>query len=265
MWRNRWGGEGMFQSERKMMTGVRTADSEMRLEKTSAAPDAAMITVSDANRRLTAGRNWKTAEVSVIGQMVPRLHLGMIELWLEFRRLQEDKESMWKRMNAMLSRSLSACQEVATEMSRMKSDMSSRFTQVEGVISGLISKVGNLEVNRPQDPYVAKFGDPHTPFRTAVNSRKGDSGLRNGESGSRRGNPASSRSAIAAPSHPPNNAICPARILHRVSNLTQILNGHTNLLVELYERVSSLEDMGRPTEGKGPWIPVLPEGSGEGN
>ncbi|XP_069066543.1 uncharacterized protein [Pleurodeles waltl] len=200
-----------------------------------------------------------------INQMVPRLHLGMIELWLEFRRLQEDKESMWKRMNAMLSRSLSACQEVATEMSRMKSDMSSRFTQVEGVISGLISKVGNLEVNRPQDPYVAKFGDPHTPFRTAVNSRKGDSGLRNGESGSRRGNPASSRSAIAAPSHPPNNAICPARILHRVSNLTQILNGHTNLLVELYERVSSLEDMGRPTEGKGPWIPVLPEGSGEGN
>ncbi|XP_069502798.1 uncharacterized protein [Ambystoma mexicanum] len=200
-----------------------------------------------------------------INQMVPRLHLGMIELWLEFRRLQEEKENMWRRMNMMLTRAVTSCQEVAADVSYVKSDVSSRLAQMEGAIVGLLSKVENLEVKREQGVDATWPSGSHISPRGGGSSQAGDNRPDSWASEHGRGGAAPSRATVALPSQPSDNAICPAKILHRVSNLTQILNGHTDLLVELYERVTALEEMKRPTGEQGPRSPDPSEGSGDGD
>ncbi|KAK1162985.1 hypothetical protein AOXY_G18008 [Acipenser oxyrinchus oxyrinchus] len=205
-----------------------------------------------------------------IDQMVPRLHLGVLELWLEFRHFQRENQQMWKRIKGLMAQDATCCQGLALEISNFKNEVLQKTQTLEGEMVVLQGKVGDLEETEETDRTVENTESNETTDMPAlpavtpssqsemVNTRvdqSGDTHVINNASdpvevgvGLPEPEMKSCHSEVSAN---PNSL---DKLRQRVSDLTQLLNGHTELLVELYERLSALEGHEldqRPSEYEG--------------
>ncbi|XP_041087147.1 uncharacterized protein LOC121301649 [Polyodon spathula] len=213
-----------------------------------------------------------------IDQMVPRLHLGVLELWLEFRRFQRENQQMGKRIKGLMARDARCCQELALEISHFKNEVLQKVETVAGEVVVLQGKVGDLEDTEETDRTVENIESNETtdmPALPAVNltsqpemantsvNQSGDTYLTSVQSEgwiNNASDPVEVGVGVSEPemkschSEASLNPHSPEKLHLRVSDLTQLLNGHTDLLAELYERLSALEGHEldqRPSEYEG--------------
>ncbi|RXM32464.1 Pentraxin-4 [Acipenser ruthenus] len=264
-------------------------------------------------------------------KMVPRLHLGVLELWLEFRRFQRENQQMRKRIKGLMAQDATCCQDGAQasprsagavagvqalpegestdaeenqgadgsrcdvlpryscwassgvrglvlEISNFKNEVLQKTQTLEGEVVVLQGKVGDLEETEETDrtventesnettdmpalPAVTPTSQPEMVYTsvdqsgdTHVTSVQSEGGINNASDPLEVGVGLSEPEMKSCHSEVSANRNSLDKLRLRVSDLTQLLNGHTDLLAELYERLSALEGHEldqRPSEYEG--------------
>ncbi|MGH0151483.1 UNVERIFIED_CONTAM: hypothetical protein FKN15_034970 [Acipenser sinensis] len=213
-----------------------------------------------------------------IDQMVPRLHHGVLELWLEFRCFQRENQQMRKRIKRLMAQDAMCCQGLVLEISNFKNEVLQKTQTLEGEVIVLQGKVGDLEeteetdrmventesnetTDMPAPPAVTPTSQPEMVYTsvdqsgdTHATSVQSEGGINNASDPVEVGVGLSEPEMKSCHSEVSANRNSLDKLRLRVSDLTQLLNGHTDLLAELYERLSALEGHEldqRPSEYEG--------------
>ncbi|XP_063286774.1 uncharacterized protein LOC134571970 [Pelobates fuscus] len=163
-----------------------------------------------------------------IKQAVPRLHIGLIEIWLQFRKLLKEQNEVWTKLRRMTRQSAVSCQEVKAEMSDFSGNLTSRMDAIENQVAEIQRKAESVEeVCRCESRAVSEnqldvnqTDSRQQPAQTTTINVQG----KNNSSGSNKRYKANVE-----------------KLSQKVASLTELLNGHNELLVELYQRIAVLE------------------------
>ncbi|XP_018092554.1 uncharacterized protein LOC108702065 [Xenopus laevis] len=176
-------------------------------------------------------QGWHPDEVK---QAVPRLHVGLVEMWLHLRNLKREQSEMFRRTKRIISRTAASLQEVGQRVSELHDRLPPRIEAIEQQVVRIQGKEESAERSDQQDSVngtqLCKTAN-HMPFHLNQDNTTCPDGQR-----------------------PVGNTVCKIqcagskrdkiglhKLSHKVATLTELLNGHNELLVELYERLTALE------------------------
>ncbi|XP_056393093.1 uncharacterized protein LOC130285559 isoform X2 [Hyla sarda] len=176
----------------------------------------------------------------------PRMHIGLVELWLRFRKLQKFQDETWRKMKRMMRtmrtmRTTSAsCQELKDKVRDTAVQVPERLGTIEKRVEIIDGRMKNMEdahkeecANRTHHLEEKKISD-QLPKKACHGEPRAISAL----------GPGRGRASTT-------------QLAHKVAALTELLNGHNELLVELYQRMTELEGTRRAKV-------TLQDGSGDG-
>ncbi|KAG8546951.1 hypothetical protein GDO81_029442 [Engystomops pustulosus] len=172
--------------------------------------------------------------LELIKQAAPRMHIGLVELWLQFRKLQKDQEETWRKMKRMMRMSAASCQELKDNIGVLR--VPERMNELEKRVEVLDTRVKTMRDLREEEsedmnsPEQLPKGacHPQPCANTTLRPRKGK--------------------------------VNTTQLALKVAALAELLNGHNELLVELYQRMTALEEANAARQAATPQ-----DGSGGGH
>ncbi|KAM8960357.1 uncharacterized protein RCH25_036047 [Pelodytes ibericus] len=150
-------------------------------------------------------------------QVVPRLHIGLIEIWLQFRKIPKEQNEMWRKIRHMTRQTTASCQEVKAEMLEHSGNVTSKLDAIAKEMATIHQRVETME-----DTCRVVSGS-----LLALNQTKS----------TQQTPPTAASRAQGAKNHKANTE----KLSQKVVRLTELLNDHNQLLAELYQRITALE------------------------
>ncbi|KAM5127121.1 uncharacterized protein ACMZJ9_020877 [Mantella aurantiaca] len=189
----------------------------------------------------------------LIKQAVPRMYIGLVELWLQFQNLQKDQEEAWRKVKRMTRMSAGSCQELKENATEFFTRVPARLDVIENQMALILKKMENLEeASKPESAQHAPAEAAETANRTEVNQTISEPPAHR---------PCASKTCRDNVTGRKRVKVSNSQLAHKVAALAELLNGHNELLEELYQRVTALEAARNAAQGS----PKPKEGSGGGH
>ncbi|XP_072272873.1 uncharacterized protein [Pyxicephalus adspersus] len=167
----------------------------------------------------------------IIKQAVPRMYIGLVELWLQFQSLQKEQEEAWRKVKRMTRTSAGSCQELKDNVTELFTRVPARLDVIENQMISMQKKLENMEeAFKPENQtstYQIESGN-----QTEVNQTIAEPPPHK---------PCSSKTCRDNVTGRRKVKVSNTQLAHKVAALTELLNGHNELLEELYQRVTALE------------------------
>ncbi|XP_073492446.1 uncharacterized protein [Aquarana catesbeiana] len=189
----------------------------------------------------------------LIKQAVPRMYIGLVELWLQFQSLQKEQEEAWRKVKRMTRMSAGSCHELKENITELFSRVPARLDIIENQMVSIQKKLENMEETiKPESANQAPVDAIEPANHTEVNQTISEPPPHR---------PCSTKTCRENMTGRKKVKISNTQLAHKVAALTELLNGHNELLEELYQRVTALE----AARNTGPVSPKAKEGSGGGH
>ncbi|XP_018414093.1 PREDICTED: uncharacterized protein LOC108788744 [Nanorana parkeri] len=186
----------------------------------------------------------------LIKQAVPRMYIGLVELWLQFQNLQKEQEEAWRKVKRMTRTSAGSCQELKENVTELFTRVPARMDIIENQMALVQKKLETMEEALKPEPANQTSVEPvESGNQTEVNQTISEPPAhRTCSSKTCRNNIKGGRKVKVSNS----------QLANKVAALAELLNGHNELLEELYQRVTGLEAArntgqvsAKPKEGSG--------------
>ncbi|CAI9624113.1 unnamed protein product [Staurois parvus] len=169
----------------------------------------------------------------LIKQAVPRMYIGLVELWLQFQNVQKEQEEAWRKVKRMTRMSAGSCQELKENVTELFSRVPARLDLIENQMLLIQRKLENMEeMLKPESANQAPSDTIESGNQTEVNQTISEPPAHR---------PCSSKTCRDNMTGRKKVKVSNAQLAHKVAALTELLNGHNELLEELYQRVTALE------------------------
>ncbi|KAM4023803.1 uncharacterized protein ACNLHF_024740 [Anomaloglossus baeobatrachus] len=157
--------------------------------------------------------NFQGWRLKFIKQAAPRMHIGLVELWLQFQKFQTDQDKMWRKMTKT---SEASCQDLKDKIRDIAVQVPERMDAMEKRLEIMSASVKTME-----DAHETECANR----RHLTKDHQEDKMI------------SSEKRAM----RPRKGKFSSTQLVHKVAALTVVLNGHNELLVELYQRMTALE------------------------
>ncbi|KAM9305002.1 uncharacterized protein PAF06_013505 [Gastrophryne carolinensis] len=226
--------------------GQSSGDSEWQLANRNVSEEDVIKELNQA-LHMVAKPTFQGWKAELIQQAVPRMHIGLVELWLQFRRLQREQEDAWRKMKGMTATSTMSCQELKEKITDLSATMRARLEGIEDRMEAAQRGPYSMEDVHLSESTRHPWVGTTEPASQMGGAQTTPSTHRSCSLGQCRDNTMTGRR---------RSKITNTQLAHKVAALTELLNGHNELLVELYQRVTALEGAAargppRPEEGSG--------------
>ncbi|KAM3916839.1 uncharacterized protein RB166_016000 [Leptodactylus fuscus] len=170
--------------------------------------------------------NFQGWRMELIKQAVPRMHIGLVELWLLFRKLQKEQDEMQRKMKRMMRMAAASSQELKAKIVDFTLQVPERMDVIEKRLEMVNMRVKTIE--DAQDGGSYKMEGHLDKNKTSFENLPKE---------------ACNRPCADRRMGPGRGKVSTNQLAHKVAALTELLNGHNELLVELYERMTALEEV----------------------
>eukprot|EP00079_Xenopus_tropicalis_P017780 XP_004918167.1 PREDICTED: uncharacterized protein LOC101733131 [Xenopus tropicalis] len=177
-----------------------------------------------------------------VKQAVPRLHLGLVEMWLHLRNVKQEQNEMFRRTKRIIRRTSASLQEVGQKVSELSDHLPPRMEIIEQQVARIQGKEESTE-RSPQPgsangTQLCKTANPMPLHLNQTNTTCPEGQRPDRNTGCKTQCAGSKRDKMDL-----------HKLTRKVATLSELLNGHNELLVELYERLTALEILQIPQGG----------------